>query len=192
MNHPDAERWNERFAREREEWMNRPPRSLLVEQAKYLPTGGLALDAAAGMGTDSLYLAQQGLRVIALDISEYALKMTLQRARREKLPVFVAVYDLTRLWLPNCVFDVVINFYFLERTALRIYQRALKPGGVIFFETFLHTNPCHPRPEHYLRPGELLQAFQGFEVLYNNINQITRPNEPISKVTEQLVARKPL
>jgi tellurite methyltransferase len=191
MNHPDAERWNERFAREQETWLKRPPRSLLLTHTEFLPTQGLALDAAAGVGTDSLFLAQRGLRVIALDISEYALRLTIQRARKENLSVSVAVYDLTRLWLPECFFDVIINFYFLERTALPLYQRALKPEGIIYFETFLHTDPSHPRPEHYLRPGELLQAFQGFEVLYNNIHQLTRPDENTCKVTEQLIAKKP-
>jgi hypothetical protein len=34
-------------------------------------------------------------------------------------------------------FDVILNFYYLSRLLWDTYRKALKPGGLLFFETFV-------------------------------------------------------
>ncbi len=187
MPHPDAERWNARYAADLENWLAQTPRQLLREHAQLLPKRGIALDAAAGVATNGLYLAGRGYRVIALDISEYGLKLARQRARKRSLQLDAAVCDLKKLWLPKEYFDVILNFHFLERAAFESYRRALKPGGWLIFETFLQRGEAAENLDYYLEPGELRQAFEDFEIFYWHEQDLSERK----RVTAQLVARKP-
>ena len=65
------ETWDARYAESERIWSGRPnPR--LVEQVSGV-TPGDALDVGAGEGADAVWLAGQGWRVTALDVSEVAL-----------------------------------------------------------------------------------------------------------------------
>jgi len=163
---------------------------LLLDYAHLLPSSGLALDAAAGVGTSSLFLAEKGLHVIALDISLVALRLAKQRAGSGSLPLEAVVYNLSNPWFPAETFDVILNFHFLERATFPIYRQALKPGGLLFFETFQKAEQDLLIPAYYLEPGELLAAFQDFEIIYwgENVLPATETHPP--RAMAQLVARK--
>lgn len=184
--HPDAKRWNARYEEEGQERLERPAAKLLRDHAHLLPSHGLALDAASGVAPNGSFLARRGLRVIALDISETALQLALQRAREHRLRLSAAVVDLASLWLPPGHFDVIVNFRFLERATFDVYRQALKSGGFLFFETFVKTDQDSDHPEYYLDPGELLRAFQNFQILH--WREFKMP--AASRATAQLVARK--
>lgn len=184
--HPDAKRWNARYEEKGQERLERPPVQLLRDYAHLLPPEGLALDAASGVATNGAFLAQHGLRVIALDISETALQLALQRAREQGLHLSAAVVDLASPWLPPGHFDVVVNFRFLERATFDVYRQALKIEGLLFFETFVQTDQDIDRPAYYLNPGELLGAFQDFQIVH--WKEFKMPGADRS--TAQLVARK--
>jgi SAM-dependent methyltransferase len=187
VTHPDAERWNARYTADGESWLKDQPRQLLLDYAHQLPKRGLALDTAAGVANNGTYLARHGLHVITLDISKTALQLALQRASKESLPLSAAVYDLSHLWLPMNYFDVIVNFHFLERATFPVFRQALKPNGLIIFETFLRSNDDASAPNYYLEPGELLGAFSEFE----NLHWLESTIPGTTKVTAQLVARKP-
>jgi SAM-dependent methyltransferase len=188
MAHPDARRWNRRYEEEGPQRVHRPPNPLLVAARPHLPARGLALDAACGLGVNCRYLASLGLSVIGLDISLVALQIGRQAARERGLHFAAAVVDLEKLWLPPEHFDLIVNFRYLERSTFPLYDRALKPGGLLVFETFLYmqeTAEESDNPEHYLQPGELRSAFPGYEVLQSG----TRLQH--NRTLENLVARKP-
>lgn len=187
----DARRWDERYDAEREAWLERQPRQLLLDFAYLLPGEGLALDAASGVSANGLFLARRGLKVIALDISKIALRMAVARAREEQLPLEAAVMDLSNPWLPPSFFDVIVNFRFLERATFPVYRQALKPGGLIFFETFMKLDPALPNPEYYLDPGELLSVFQDYEILHWEEIKVPAGEHHPPRGTARLVARKP-
>lgn len=157
-----------------------------------LPQTGLALDAAAGVANNGRFLARQGLRVIALDISEVALRAALERARQEGFSLEAAVMDLSDPWLPSARFDVIVNFRFLERSTFPVYRQALKPGGLLFFETYVKRVPGLQGPDYYLNPGELYSAFRDFEILYWEELAIDTGEEKPKRATARLVARKPV
>lgn len=184
--HPDAKRWNARYQEEGQERLERPAAQVLRDHAHLLPSHGLALDAASGVAPNGAFLAGHGLRVIALDISETALRLALQRAREYGLRLSVAVVDLTSPWLPPEHFAVIVNLRFLERATFDVYRRALKSGGLLFFETFVRTDQDTDHPEYYLDPGELLRAFQDFQILHWREFKMPGASRP----TAQLVARK--
>ena len=142
-----------------------PPRKILLDWAHLLPEHGLALDAAAGVGANGIFLAERGLSVIAMDISEVALRLAVAQARSGTLPLQAAVCDMALLQLPGNSFDVIANFFFLKRANLQVYRRGLKEGGVLFFETLLNTDALAVIPKYYLERGELMRAFADFEIL---------------------------
>ena len=156
-----------------------------------LPKSGCALDAAAGVGTNGLFLARRGLNVLALDVSLVGLRLAMERARQNGGNFAAVVYDLSRLWLPENHFDLVLNFRFLIRSTFTQYRRGLKPGGVLVFESFVSSpHADHPSPYH-LKPGELLDAFGDFEILFHRVVPGKRKYADRPRWIEQLIARKP-
>ncbi len=158
------EKWDRVYAQGRESRL-RPA----LERFYHLAPRGRALEIACGTGANALFLAQRGFVVDALDISEVALRRAQARARRLGLPVRFVVCDAADFPYPPHTYHLVVNFYFLERRILPRLVHTLRPGGLLIFETFnLRRRETHPeaRPEHLLRPGELLQAFQGLTLVH--------------------------
>jgi len=190
MNHPDAQKWDAKYTADGQAWLGKRPRPLLLAHAHLLPAQGLALAAAAGVGTNALFLAARGLRVLALDISLVALRLAQARACSRGLQMATAVYDLAAPWFPPAVFDVILNFRFLERATFAAYREALKPGGLLFFETFVRAEGMQG-PPYLLEPGELRAAFADFELIWAQEGPSAGPRSGPSRILAQLVARKP-
>jgi SAM-dependent methyltransferase len=162
-----------------------------MDYAYLLPETGLALDAACGVGANSHFLAQRGLRVIGMDISQVALRMAVLWGRAHNCQIEAAVYDLSNPWLPSERFDVILNFHFLERGCFPAFHKTLKPGGVIYFETFLKTESCLENPDRYLEPGELRAIFQNYQIIHYSENLLPATDIWPERGMAQLVARKP-
>ena len=164
----EREKWNDRYAR-RVVAPELDPAPWLVENLR-LARQGRALDLASGLGDQALYLAYQGWQVEAIDISEVGPGRARQRERRAGLRVAWIVADLTTFVLPSDRYDLITCFYYLQREGLaEQIGRALRPGGILIFETFTHDQLAMPNsqiknPEHTLRPGELLRLFPGLRV----------------------------
>jgi SAM-dependent methyltransferase len=166
MPHPDALTWNERYLSSKEHYLSRRPHALVRSYAEQIPRAGLVLDVAAGSARNGLFLAKRGLRVIALDISEAGLRLAQQRARALSLSLSLAVMDMSDAWLPPSRFDVILNFYYLSRALFEGYRQALKPGGWLFYETFVQDDNKEYNQAHLLEPEELYSAFQDWEILH--------------------------
>lgn len=190
MTHPDAQKWNHRYHQDGERWLASKPRRLLLDFAHLLPQTGLALDAAAGVALHGMFLAERGLHVIALDISEVGLQLAKQEAEKRKVWLETAVIDLSHLWLPPNTFDVIVNFRFLQRTTFPLYQRALRPGGLLIFETFVKPETPEDHPHYFLEHGELCAAFAGMEIIHSETKNIIGTLSHRLKKTEQFIARK--
>jgi tellurite methyltransferase len=191
MPHPEAQRWDERYQRERDFWLELTPRQLLISYAHLLPTKGRALDAACGVAINATFLAQHGLEAFALDISEYALRLAKQRANNIGISLAAAVIDLSNPWLPASYFNVIVNFHFLERATISVYRQALTPGGLIFFETFTKCCDQNDTPIYYLDPGELKHWFEDFEIIHYAEKDLDPSEHHSERGIAQLVARKP-
>ncbi len=163
MSSGDAIKWNERY-RLGIEAAFESPRDFLIEQAQYLPDQGLALDLAMGLGGNAGFLIERGLRVIGVDISEVGVR----RAKRRWPSLMAAVIDLVPYRWPACTFDVVLNFYYCQRDLWPRFRSMLKPGGLLIMETLtietLRQRPDY-NPDYLLQPGELRQAFAGWDML---------------------------
>jgi tellurite methyltransferase len=159
-------RWNERWQEKADDSFDPDP--WLLKTFPLLP-GGRALDLASGRGRHALFLAEQGLSVTAVDISEEALKQLNLEAARRRLVVDTRQIDLESTpRLPKETFDLVLAFFYLHRPLLPQLRRAVKPGGVAVLRTFSSAGSFPGgtgNPAFVLRPGELLDIFAGWEIL---------------------------
>jgi tellurite methyltransferase len=165
----DAERyWDDRY-RQEEGVPERGPASFLVENRRLLPTGGQALDVAMGTGRNALYLALLGYEVTGVDVSGVAVDRCRREAARRGLNVEVIQADLESYAMPRTEYDLVIDFYYLHRDLAPRLEEALRPGGVLVFESFTTEQrrfDWGPQNDEFLlRPGELREMFAGLEVL---------------------------
>ncbi len=159
----DADKWNRRYSRVVNQTLNHP-RQFLLDNARYLPGGGLVLDVAMGLGRNAAWLQTKGFRVIGVDISEVGVSSA--KASFPELSVFVG--DLQRVFIPEEHFDGIINFYYLQRDLFPKLIAGLKAGGVLIAETLLRdslTVKPELTPEFLLFPGELLSLCRGLDVL---------------------------
>jgi len=129
-----------------------------------------ALDVAMGRGRHAVALAIAGFRAFGIDARFDAVHDATLRARAAGVRVHGWCADLTQHPLPSSRFEVIVVTRYLQRNLFHALRRAVRPGGVVLYETFttaqraLGTGPTSP--DHLLEPGELRRAFDGFEVLF--------------------------
>ena len=175
-------------------WAKGEPSEFLVEQAGLLPEGGRALDVAMGSGRNAVYLASLGFEVTGVEISAEACEQALATARAAGVRIKAVCADLESYTVSEAAFDVVINFNYLQRELCPRLAAALKPGGVLVFETFTtEQRQFGWGPKHdgfLLRPGELRELFPGLEVLV--YREGVRETERGMKASACLVGRRRL
>lgn len=142
--------------------------SLVLEQNQYLlPEQGKALDLACGQGGNALLLAKQGLDVQAWDVSPVAIEQLQQSASLQALSMDAQVRDvITQSPAANSV-DVLVVSFFLERALCPVLLAAIKPGGLLFYQTYCQqkVTPQGPiNPDYLLADNELLQLFSQMKV----------------------------
>ena len=185
-----AKEWDERYRQGRT--MPDEPAALLVENLSLLPKGGKALDIAMGTGRNALYLASLGFRVTGIDLSAVAVEKCRQKAERLGLPIEALVADLEHYPLPTEEYALIVNFYYFQRSLAPQIAAALKPGGVLVFESFtidqLQFGWGPKSPDHLLRPGELRDMFPGLETLLYHEGIVQGDRGP--KAVARLIGRK--
>jgi len=167
--HPDRERWNARYAGLGSVSFQPHPvavRALSVD----LPAGPVA-DLACGPGSGALLAAGAGRRVTAVDVSDVALGLLAEEARRRGLGDLITVVqaDLGE-WRPEPDgYALVLCTGFWDRAVFAAAAGAVRPGGALGWEAFT-ADARRARPDlsaaWCLEPGEpasLLPA--GFEIL---------------------------
>jgi len=136
---------------------------VLQDNGHLLPSQGRALDLACGTGSDSIFMAQQGLSVDAWDISDAVTEKISAYAKQKNLNIVGEARDINiQPPAPN-TYDVVSVAHFLERDLMPILTQSLKPGGLIFYQTFTKiVTPTYSgpgNPAFRLDENELLDLF---------------------------------
>ena len=153
------------------------PEPWLTDNQDLLPGSGQALDVASGRGRHALWLAAKGLVTVAIDCDPDAVQFLNYEGRRLGLPATAAVVDLERvdvdglegLPLPSKgAFDVIVVVHYLHRPLFPALRAALRPGGVLVYETFTKAQaargkPCSPA--FLLDSGELATLVAPLEIL---------------------------
>lgn len=111
----------------------------LLEDGLLAP-GAAAVDVAAGEGRNAVFLAEQGLAVVAVDQSQVGVEKTQSLARTRSVALEAIRSDLFH-WEPENAFDLVVSTYLHVRepgqeAVLRRLEELAAPGGHIVAEFF--------------------------------------------------------
>jgi SAM-dependent methyltransferase len=167
----DKERWNKKYLEGK--FPLDKPASIVTKYYKLAKTGK-ALDIAAGLGRNSLFLAEKGFKVDAVDISDVAVE------KLSKLhPNINAIQaDLDTYKIPENEYDLIININFLSRRLFPYVKEGLKKDGILIFQTFLEEKePDLAVPSNrdfLLRKNELLHSFLSLRVLFYKENKVVK------------------
>jgi hypothetical protein len=92
--------------------------------------------------------------------------------------------------LPMDTYGGILVFRYLHRPLIPCIKKSLRVGGLLVYETFTvaQTRFGKPRnPDFLLNPGELLEMFEDWEVVYC----FEGVKEDPTRAVAQLVCRKP-
>lgn len=150
MNHPRKDQnaiWSARYQGAGEDFLfGRAPNRYLEHRAELLRTGRTALSVADGEGRNSVWLAEQGLEVTALEITEVAVVKARKLAAGRGVTVDFEIGDmLAPAWPPphrQNAFDWVIGIFIQFVGAEDRYRQmdalkcATRPGGRILLQGY--------------------------------------------------------
>jgi len=137
----ERERWETRFSSSGY-LFGKEPNAFLKSQANRLRAGQTALSIADGEGRNGVWLAEQGLDVLAIDFSPAALAKALALAQERGVKLRTEIADVTSWKWPQESFDVVTAIFVqvvfpADRPAFFAnLKRALKPGGLLFLQGY--------------------------------------------------------
>jgi len=181
----DREKWNSKY-------LNNPipdtPIPLITENAG-LAEGKRALDIACGMGRHSKYLAELGFEVDALDISSLAIE-----SLRHEPHIHAKEVDFDTYRLEKGKYDLVVCTFFLKRELFPQIIEALKPGGILLYETFVFHPENEQVPSHrsyLLEERELENAFKERLEILESREYWHKTMKGYKMRKASLVARKP-
>jgi SAM-dependent methyltransferase len=166
----ELERWQTRFGAP-DYIFGKEPNAFLKAQAHRLPKSGSALSIADGEGRNGVWLAEQGLDVLAVDFSPAALEKSRALAAERGVYLRTEVADVTTWRWPVAAFDVVVAIFVqvvfpAERTVFFAnLKRVLKPGGLLLMQGYrtdqLKYRTGGPPEAERLYTGALLQEAFG-------------------------------
>jgi len=162
----DQQEWNKRY-REQTKTLTPTPALVLTESAHLLPEKGLALDLACGLGGNAIFLAQHDLQVNAWDYSAAAIEQLNDYAKQNNIELQTEVRDVVLEPPAEQSFDVIVVSRFLERSIIPQLCHAVKPQGLVFYQTFiLEKDPSvgPGNPDYLLQPNELLKLFGDLQI----------------------------
>ncbi len=165
----DQDRWDEKYKRKRFV-SGTEANPFLRKHIRFLPKGK-ALDIATGEGKNAVFLAHHGFDVEAVDISKFGLRKARKFAKESGVRIRTLQADLDQYPLEEGRYDLITDFYFLDRRLIPRIKRGLKKGGRVVFETYLKeqmslSNDGPKNPRYLLKPNELLTLFRGFRILF--------------------------
>jgi SAM-dependent methyltransferase len=195
--------WNKRYGGEHYHFGEAPNHYLSLQGTHLRP--GTALALCDGEGRNGVWLAQQGLRVEAFDLSPVGIEKAhrLAASRNVTLECHCCTWQDFR-W-QDAAYDNVVGIFFqfadpLERAQLFAHiDRSLKPGGTLVIQGYgieqLRFNTGGPgKLEHLYDEALLREAFPAYEILDLRTYEqevLEGPGHSGSSALVGLVARKP-
>jgi SAM-dependent methyltransferase len=185
--------WDERYRAG--EHATAEPSQLLVSVAETLEPGR-ALDVACGAGRHAIFLAGRGWKVTAVDSSKVGIEITKQRAAELGLSVETIVADLEagEFQIEENAFDLICDFYYLQRDLFPRLLAGVRPGGL--FVAAIHMVDDAPgvkpmNPDYLLEPGELREFLRGWKIEhYHETDGHDDDPGKHTRRTAEIVARK--
>ncbi|MBL4580780.1 MAG: hypothetical protein JKY29_03090 [Gammaproteobacteria bacterium] len=167
-----------------------------------LQIGNGILDLACGKGRNGLFLVSRNVPVLFADNNEAHLfsipsKLELAGVSAKKsacwLIDFEAEVSAGRNPLMGKSFDAIIVFNYLHRPLFPFIREAIRPGGLVIYETFNVDQKNFGRPSNpdfLLGHDELTQTFAGWEFIRSFEGEVSNPQRAISRLIARKQAKK--
>lgn len=184
-----AETWDERYAAGK--YSSNRPHKLLISLVKELKAGK-ALDLACGTGRNAIFLAENDWQVTAVDNSAVGIEIAGERAAEKNVEVDFRVADLEKgeFKIEENAYDLICDFYYLQRELFAEMKRGLKTGGIIISTIHIYGED-EEAGRFLLREGELKEFFKDFEILHYHETSLTDTDAgEHHRRTAELIARK--
>ncbi len=135
--------WDERYQTPDYIFGDQPCQWLIMNKYR-LPTSGKALALGDGEGRNGVFLAQLGLQVTSVDLSEVGLSKARDLAHERRVSIQTIQADLEHYEINPESQDLIVSIYCHLPDAIRKLvhsraEKALKPGGVFILEAFHHS-----------------------------------------------------
>ena len=169
----EYKRWEARYGAP-DYIFGKEPNYFLAECKPLLPASGRALAVADGEGRNSVWLAEQGLDVHAIDFSPTAQDKARALARERGVNVILELADVHNWAYPEAAYDVVCEIFTqFSAPAERALKwagmrKALKPGGLLIIQGYTPKQLVYgtggPKQfDHFYTRPMLETAFAGFQ-----------------------------
>ena len=176
--HEQEHMWSTRYRDAGEDYVfGTTANRFLAAQSALLGSGRTALSVADGEGRNAVWLAEQGLRVTATEISPVALEKARKLAAGRHVEVDFVLADAVAWDYPEAAFDFVVGIFIqfadpVQRERMFAgMARALRPGGHLIVQGYtpkqLEYRTGGPSAVENLYTAELLRtAFPGLDIVH--------------------------
>ncbi len=158
-------KWDRRFSTGGA-YIIKEPSPLLVENISIFPAGR-ALDIATGNGRNAVFLAERGFKVDAVDNSRVGLLLAKDLMKEKNVRVNIIFADLEHYVIKPERYDLIVNFYYLNRVLFPDMTAGLKSGGYLVFESLTTDDAGFSEaknPDYYLEPNELSEMVSANDI----------------------------
>lgn len=192
MSAEDREKWDQRY-REGAYASRNYPSEFLRNRAELLNIGR-AMDLACGLGRNSIYLAELGFEVDAIDVSLVGLEIAREKAKERRLLIHWLNEDLVNDWtIPTQQYDLILMFRFVSSEVLLKLPQLLAQGGALIIEEHLQWpqgNVVGPSGNRFrVKPGELMEGCRELDVLFHYEGLVEEPDGSMAALA-QIHAKK--
>jgi len=167
--------WEERFASTQDYVFGKSPARFMTEHKSWFKPGETALSVADGEGRNSVFMAEQGMTVTALEFAPSALRKARTLAAERKAEVDFRQFDVMAQDIDG-QYDIVTGIFIqfvgpVDRGKLFAkMQKAVKPGGIIMLHGYTPEQVAHgtggpPFVANMYTEKTLRESFPEWEVL---------------------------
>ena len=193
MSLKDKEKWDAKYLKKSQLLRPRKPSKNLEDYVVHC-AGTKALDLACGSGRNSIFLAECGFNVDALDIAEVAIKALNDEAKIKNLFSKINTYqvDLDTYEIKKDKYDLIVMANFLDRAVLESAKNALKKDGLLFVETYMISDgneKTESNPDNLLKSQELKNMLDdSWQIIY--YDEFENEDYEIYKMKKQVIVAK--
>jgi 2-polyprenyl-3-methyl-5-hydroxy-6-metoxy-1,4-benzoquinol methylase len=191
--------WDEHYRSHAHPGSNGEPKGVLLAEIAGL-TPGRALDVGCGSGADAIWLASQGWQVMAIDISETALRRAAIAAAAAQVTVDWVRADISASGPTPGRFNLVTMLYPALRhrrddAAIRSLVDAVAPGGTILVvghapESYEYARTHGLDPANYIEPADVAAHLDdSWSIEVNGTRRRATTQEPGSPFSHDIVLR---
>ncbi len=136
-----------------------------------------AMDLACGLGRNSIFLSEEGYKVISVDLDFISLKSF---HKQNILKIQSDLENFSDWPFAKKVFDVIVVVNFLDRKVFKNIEISLKKNGYLIYETFGIGQEKLGKPKNkkfLLKKNELLKLTKSFQLIcYEEVKVLSGNN----------------